>query len=99
MKLIYIALSWLFLVLSPLVNFSQAPNLRSASNFAVFTSAGAFSNVGLATIVTGDVGTNVGAFAGFPPGTLIGTKHVADAVSAQAAIDLELAYGSISTLT
>jgi hypothetical protein len=45
-----------------------------------------------ASTITGDVGTNVGAFNGFPPGTIDGNIHVADAVSAQAAIDVDLLY-------
>ena len=71
-------------------SFGQAPPLGSASSFAVFTAAGAFSNDG-ATVVTGDIGTNVGAFTGFPPGVVNGSIHVADPVSAQAAADVELA--------
>ncbi|QOW11665.1 T9SS type A sorting domain-containing protein [Kaistella flava (ex Peng et al. 2021)] len=87
------------LFLMPSVNFGQAPNLGSASSFALFTAAGAFNNTGAGTIVTGDVGTNVGAFNAFPPGTLIGQKHHADLVSSQAAIDVAFAYGSVSTVT
>lgn len=81
----------------PQSNFGQAPNLGSASNFALFTAVGAFNNTG-ATIVIGDVGTHVGLFNAFPEGTLIGQIHVADPVSAQAAIDLNSAYGYLNTL-
>ena len=49
--------------------------------------------------MTGDVGTNVGAFNAFPPGTLIGTRHIADAVSAQAATDVLTAYSYLDGLT
>lgn len=69
----------------------QTPNLGATSNFAIFSAVGAIDNVGVSTI-TGDVGTNVGAFNGFPPGTIDGNIHVADAVSAQAAIDVDLLY-------
>ena len=85
----------------PQVNFGQAaPDLGAASSFALFTSVGAFNLSGPSDVsyVTGDVGTNAGAFYGFPPGTLIGQKHVADAVTAQAATDLATAYGYLSTL-
>jgi len=78
--------------------FAQVPDLGSASNFAMFTSAGAFSNDGL-TEVTGDIGTNVGAFGGFPPGIVVGSIHVANPVTAQAAADLNVAYGSLAALT
>lgn len=76
----------------------QAPDLGTTSTFAMFTAAGAFSNDG-ATLVTGDIGTDVGSFTGFPPGVVIGSIHVADAVTAQAAIDVAEAYMDLSTLT
>jgi hypothetical protein len=50
-------------------------------------------------MVTGDIGTNVGAFTGFPPGIVIGAIHVADVVSAQAATDVMEAYGDLSAMT
>ncbi len=88
-----------FLVLAPYIIFAQLPpNLGAAGSFAVFTSAGAFANAGN-TVITGDIGTNVGAFSGFPPGIVIGNIHVADSVSAQAATDLAIAYGYLSSLT
>ncbi|MCX6270483.1 MAG: ice-binding family protein, partial [Bacteroidetes bacterium] len=78
--------------------YGQAPNLGAASSFTLFTSAGAFTNIGLSD-VTGDIGTNVGAFTGFPPGVVLGQIHVADATSALAAADLALAYGYLSGIT
>src|SRR3990172_8770104 len=75
----------------PKINFGQAPDLGTASGFALFTAAGAFDNVG-ASNITGDIGTDVGALNGFPPGTIAGQIHVADATSAQAATDVDLAY-------
>ena len=86
------ALTAVILLLMPNLNFGQAPNLGTASSFALFTAAGAFNNTGAGTTVTGDVGTNVGAFNAFPLGTLIGTRHVADALAAQAAND-DIFYG------
>jgi hypothetical protein len=79
--------------------FAQTPDLGSSSSFAVFTAIGAFNNVGAATNVVGDVGTNVGAFNAFPPGVLVGDIHVADPVSVQAAIDVDLAYAFTAALT
>ena len=92
------ALMAVMLLLLPAVIFGQAPPLGSAASFAMFTAAGAFSNDGL-TVVTGDIGTNVGAFAGFPPGIVNGSIHVADPVTAQAAADVELAYGSFGAIS
>jgi hypothetical protein len=86
------------LLLMPHVNFAQAPPLGTTASFALFTAVGAFSNDG-ATYVTGDIGTNVGAFTGFPPGTVVGGIHVADPVSVQAAIDVDVAYSFMSGIT
>ena len=92
------ALFFAFLILIPKIIFSQAPNLGATSSFVLFTAAGAFSNDG-ASIATGDIGTNVGAFTGFPPGIVIGTIHVADALTAQAATDVDMAYMYLEGLT
>ncbi|MBK8554420.1 MAG: DUF3494 domain-containing protein [Lewinellaceae bacterium] len=78
--------------------FAQSPPLGTTANFALFTAVGAFNNVGTSAI-TGDIGTNVGAFSGFPPGVVIGQIHVADIVSAQAATDVSIAYSYLSGLT
>lgn len=93
------ALSAVILFLMPNFSFAQSPpDLGSASSFALFTAAGAFNNSGASTFVTGDVGTNVGAFSAFPPGILVGEIHVADPASAQAATDVDDAYGYMSTI-
>jgi len=83
----------------PKVNLGQVPELGAASSFVLFTATGAFNNTGDSTVVTGNVGTNAGAFTAFPPGTLYGQKHVVDIVSAQAATDVLVAYGQMSTIT
>jgi len=85
------------LLLRPFLSFGQAPNLGSTSSFALFSAVGAFNNSGLTTI-TGDIGTNVGAF-NIMGVTLIGQSHVADPATATAATDVDLAYGMISTVT
>jgi len=94
MTKIYISLvSFIALYLLPTVMYAQtAPNLGAASGFAIFTGAGAITNTGT-SIVTGDVGTNAGAYT--PPGILNGQSHVADATSAQAKIDLLAAYAAL----
>ena len=86
------------LILMPKASFSQAPDLGVATSFAAFTAAGAFDNLGPSSII-GDIGTHVGAFSGFPPGVVMGDIHVADAVSAQAAVDVDAAYGAVAALT
>jgi len=90
-------ISFLCIVSLPLKSIAQAPTLGICSDFALFTSNGAFSNVGSATIVTGDVGNDVGANSAFPPGTLIGNTHWLDAVASQAAIDVAIAFSNFST--
>ncbi len=79
------------LLFFPKINYGQAPNLGTASNFTLFTADGAFTNTGESTI-TGDIGTNLGAFSGFPPGVVNGQIHVVDATSLQAAADVIAAY-------
>lgn len=93
-KNLIIALTVYVLCSMPGLMYSQAPDLGATSSFAMFTAAGAFSNDGT-TVVTGDIGTNVGAFTGFPPGIVIGAIHVADVISAQAAMDVATAYSDL----
>jgi len=83
----------------PNASIAQAPDLGVTSGFALFTAVGSFDNTG-ATVITGDAGTNVGAFTGFPiPGTIVGETHVADPVSVQAAIDVDVAYSYLFAKT
>ena len=77
-------------------SFAQTPNLGTAANFALFSSAGAVSNTGISQI-TGNIGTNVGAVTGF--GNVNGVMHTADATTAQAAIDLQTAWYYLGTQT
>lgn len=92
------ALVIFILFLMPFLNFGQATNLGAATPFALFTAAGAFNNLG-ASVIIGDIGTDVGAFSGFPPGIVVGQIHVADPVSAQAAIDVDMAYSFLAGIT
>lgn len=95
MKRKLLLLSTVTVLAFPKAGFGQsAPNLGTTSSFAFFTAVGAFTVNG-ASIVTGDVGTNVGAFTGFPPGVLFGQQHVANSTSAQAAIDVAVAYNEL----
>ncbi len=87
------------LISFPKVNFGQAPDLGTTSGFALFTADGAFDNDGV-TSVTGDIGTNAGAFTGFPiPGTVDGQIYVEDAISLQAAIDVNSVYSYLNAIT
>lgn len=93
-----VALVCFALFLIPAVQYGQAPNLGTSSGFAIFTAVGAFNNGG-SSLVTGDIGTDVGALNGFPPGVVDGQIHVADAVSAQAALDVHAVYTQLSGMT
>ena len=79
-------------------SYCQSPDLGVDSNFALFTAVGAFENIG-ATNVIGDIGNNAGVFSGFPEGTVVGTIHCIDAISLQAANDVDVAYNYLSSLT
>lgn len=99
MKNIVLNLSMLLLLLSiPFIQFAQAPALGRVATFALFTSAGAFSNTGTSTI-SGDIGTHAGALTGFPPGTISGSIHIADSVTTLAATNLGTSAAFLSTLT
>jgi len=77
------------LLLSPFMSMAQAPALGVTSKFVLFSTNGAVSNVGI-THLTGKVGTNNGSNTGF--GNVNGGMHAGDTVSAQAAVDLLIAY-------
>jgi hypothetical protein len=81
----------------PKASFAQEIPLGTSSTFAIFTSVGAIDNVGETSII-GDIGTNVGAFNGFPPGNILGLTQVANAASAQTALDVEIAYDYLFNL-
>jgi len=88
----------LLLLLFPRIIFAQAPDLGTCSSFAIFTATGAFDNFGT-TAVTGNIGTNVGAFTGFPGGTVSGQIDLENAASAQAATDVAIAYSFLDGLS
>ena len=71
--------------------------LGVVSDFALFTSLGAVANTGISGI-NGKVGTHAGAISGYTNGVHIGTEHAADALTAQAALDLDAAYTALMAL-
>lgn len=87
-----------FSLLLPFIGTTQPPNLGTASSFAVFTSVGAFDNLGN-TNITGNIGTNAGALTGFPPGVVAGQTHVANATSLLASTDVATAYAELADRT
>lgn len=83
----------------PLQNTIQpAVFMAGASNLAVLAGS-SVSNTG-ATNVTGDIGLSPGtSVGGFPPGILIGTLHINDAIATQAKLDLTNAYNDAAGRT
>jgi hypothetical protein len=78
---------------------AQAPvGLGTDSAFAVLGGQ-AVTNTG-SSIINGDLGVSPGAaITGFPPGIVNGTIHSADAVAAQAQLDLTTAYNTAAGAT
>lgn len=89
MKIFYPLITAFLLFTAPMLSFAQAPTLGTTSQFVLFSTNGAVSNVGV-THLTGKVGTNNGSNTGF--GNVNGGMHAGDTVSAQAAVDLLIAY-------
>jgi len=85
-----------------LTAFAAGPapvGLGTAAPFAVLAGTPAVTNTGPTTI-TGDLGISpAAAVTGFPPGTVNGTIHAADAVALQAKSDLVIAYNDAAGRT
>jgi len=67
------------------------------SDFSLFTSLGAVANTGISGII-GNIGTHAGAISGYITGVHIGTENLANALTAQAKIDLDNAYIKLMAL-
>ena len=73
-----------------------SPNLATAATYGVLGASGV-TNTG-STVVTGDLGTYpTASITGFPPGTVSGTIHDADAAAHTAQTDALAAYTDLST--
>jgi len=95
----YILLTILLFLFFSNPGFSQAPDLRSLSSFALFTAAGAFDNLGSSSI-TGDIGTNTANVTGFLPGVVSGDiVETGNPVASQAASDVSLIYSDLESTT
>ena len=88
----------LTLLVFPKKNAAQSINLGTCTNFVLFSANGAVTNTGI-SVITGNVGANIGAVSGFvPPTVLNGTQYNVDAVTAQGTVDLLAAYTQLSAL-
>jgi len=74
-----------------ILRVKTAPLFGSADSFVILAYS-TVTNTGITT-VTGDLGVSpMASVVGFPPGTVSGTIHAADATAAQAQTDLTTAY-------
>ena len=78
--------------------FGHAPDLGTASDFVLFTSAGSMGNTGANSLISGGaIGTNFGAITGFE--SVVCEKYIQDAKTAQCKLDLQTAFDEIGAIT
>jgi hypothetical protein len=89
------AVGFAALLCYPSAAFAQtAPSLGAAQGFAVLGGSTVTSTGG--SVLNGDLGVSPGtAITGFPPGTVNGVTHAADAVAANARLDATSAYNNL----
>jgi len=80
-------------LLLPTLISAQAPTMGTAANFVLFSRNGAVTNDS-PSILTGNVGTNLGPVTGF--GNVNGVMHNPDTVTGVAAADLLIAYNQLN---
>ncbi|MBA2611607.1 MAG: DUF3494 domain-containing protein [Bacteroidetes bacterium] len=84
---------------APILNGPAAPALATTACYAIFSSNGAVSNVGVTT-VTGDIGSNNGLTTNYNSLLVNGTIHpIPDLSTAQCSVDLGNVYTYLNTLT
>ncbi len=81
------------LLITPTINYAQAPPLGTAADYVLFSTVGAVGNTGISHL-TGNVGTNNGGITGF--GNVNGQMHNADGSTGQASADLLIAYNLLN---
>jgi len=83
---------------SPILTGPPAAPLATVACFTIFSGNGGVTNSGV-SLVTGDVGTNVGLTTGFQAVNVTGTIHPnPDTATAQCAADLNTVYTYLNTL-
>lgn len=84
-----ITISFFFFITNTI--FSQTPHLNSLTNFDLFTSSGALTNIGL-SVVSGTIGTNGGAISGYSVQT---ATQIQNTATSQASTDLSTLYDEL----
>jgi len=87
-------LTFIILFISPFECYSQVPDLKTVSEFILFTSNGALTNTGATITGGGNIGTNSGGITGFDTDTEY--KHTEDAETKQCSIDLQNLFNEIT---
>ncbi|MES2778296.1 MAG: ice-binding family protein [Bacteroidota bacterium] len=94
-NILLLSITSVILCFVPAHLYSQIITLGNANNFALFTTVGAVTNVGISQ-VTGHVGSNIGGSTTF--GNVNGRMHDQDTASASCAIAVLAAYGQLNAL-
>ncbi len=94
-NLLHIAAAVILLFVSQF-SFATVPPLGAAANFVLFSTNGAVTNggIGFLTLLTGNVGAQVGPVSGF--GNVNGGMHAGDGATSSAAADLLTAYNLLA---
>lgn len=83
---------------TPILTGPTPPQLNTVACYTIFSGNGAVTNSGV-SLITGDVGTNVGLTTGFQANNVTGTIHEnPDVSTAQCAQDLNNVYSYLNTL-
>jgi len=75
--------------------YSQVPNIKTVSNFILFTSIGEVTNTGATVTGGGYIGTNLGGITGFGVNN---TKHIQNEATTQGSLDLRDLYNEIDII-